>query len=58
MQKGIKLQTKHLEALIELHNITGTFARNIQHLFSGSDVQVLMDVLKAVYLPYESFKQR
>ncbi|KAI5389610.1 conserved oligomeric Golgi complex subunit 7 isoform X1 [Lathyrus oleraceus] len=58
MQKGIKLQTKHLEALIELHNITGSFARNIQHLFSGSDVQVLMDVLKAVYLPYESFKQR
>lgn len=58
MQKGIKLQTKHLEALIELHNITGTFARNIQHLFSGSDVRALMDVLKAVYLPYESFKQR
>ncbi|XP_058732904.1 conserved oligomeric Golgi complex subunit 7-like [Vicia villosa] len=58
MQKGIKLQTKHLEALIELHNITRSFARNIQHLFSGSDVQVLRDVLKAVYLPYESFKQR
>lgn len=58
MQKGIKLQTKHLEALIDLHSITGTFARNIQHLFSGSDVQILMDVLKAVYLPYESFKQR
>ncbi|KAJ1411935.1 Conserved oligomeric Golgi complex subunit 7 [Sesbania bispinosa] len=58
MQKGIKIQTKHLEALIELHNMTGTFARNIQHLFSGSDVRVLMDVLKAVYLPYESFKQR
>ncbi|XP_045828853.1 conserved oligomeric Golgi complex subunit 7 [Trifolium pratense] len=58
MQKGIKLQTKHLESLIELHNITGTFARNIHHLFSGSDVRVLMDVLKAVYFPYESFKQR
>ncbi|KAI9115329.1 hypothetical protein K1719_013648, partial [Acacia pycnantha] len=58
MQKGVKIQTKHLEALIELHNTTGTFARNIQHLFSDSDVQVLMDVLKAVYLPYESFKQR
>ncbi|KAK4285179.1 hypothetical protein QN277_001912 [Acacia crassicarpa] len=58
MQKGIKIQTKHLEALIELHNTTGTFARNIQHLFSDSDLQVLMDVLKAVYLPYESFKQR
>ncbi|XP_054816180.1 conserved oligomeric Golgi complex subunit 7 [Prosopis cineraria] len=58
MQKGIKIQTKHLEALIELHNTTGTFARNIQHLFSDSDLQVLMDVLKAVYLPYESFKHR
>ncbi|XP_028762015.1 conserved oligomeric Golgi complex subunit 7 [Neltuma alba] len=58
MQKGIKIQAKHLEALIELHNTTGTFARNIQHLFSDSDIQVLMDVLKAVYLPYESFKQR
>ena len=58
MQKGIKLQTKHLEALIELHNMTGTFARNIQHLFSVSDVRFLMDVLKSVYLPYESFKQR
>jgi len=58
MHKGIKIQTKHLEALIELHNMTGTFARNIQHLFSASDILVLMDVLKAVYLPYELFKQR
>lgn len=58
MQKGIKIQTKHLDALIELHNTTGTFARNVQHLFSDSDIQVLMDVLKAVFLPYESFKQR
>ncbi|CAJ1934141.1 unnamed protein product [Sphenostylis stenocarpa] len=58
MHKGIKIQTKHLEALIELHNMTGTFARNIQHLFSASDIRVLMDVLKAVYLPYELFKQR
>ncbi|KAL7183996.1 hypothetical protein ACSBR2_026213 [Camellia fascicularis] len=36
----------------------GTFARNIQHLFSESDLQVLLDTLKAVYLPYESFKQK
>ncbi|CAN0902534.1 Conserved oligomeric Golgi complex subunit 7 [Linum grandiflorum] len=56
--KGIKIQTKHLEALIELHNMTGIFARNIQHLFSESDLRVLMDTLKAVYLPYESYKQR
>jgi hypothetical protein len=32
--KGIKIQAKHLEALIELHNMTvlHTFARNVQHL--------------------------
>lgn len=58
MPKGIKIQTKHLEALIELHNMTVTFARNVQHLFSESDLRVLLDTLKAVYLPFESFKQR
>ncbi|KAK6926403.1 Conserved oligomeric Golgi complex subunit 7 [Dillenia turbinata] len=58
MPKGIKIQTKHLEALIDVHNMTGTFARNIQHLFSESDLQILLDTLKAVYYPYESFKQR
>lgn len=56
--KGTKLQDKHLGALIELHNMTGAFARNVQHLFSASDVQVLLSTLKAVYSPYESFKQR
>ncbi|KAG9452337.1 hypothetical protein H6P81_005241 [Aristolochia fimbriata] len=58
MPKGIKIQTKHLEALIELHNMTNTFARNIQHLFSESDVQVLLTTMKAVYSPYEPYKQR
>ncbi|XP_060189876.1 conserved oligomeric Golgi complex subunit 7 [Lycium barbarum] len=58
LPKGAKIQTKHLEALIELHNTTGSFARNIQHLFSDADPQVLLDALKAVYLPYESFKRR
>ncbi|KAK4796133.1 hypothetical protein SAY86_028459 [Trapa natans] len=58
MPKNIKIQRKHLEALIELHNMTGTFARNIQHLFSGSDLSSLMSTLKAVYLPYEPFKQK
>ncbi|KAM7499531.1 hypothetical protein LguiA_023945 [Lonicera macranthoides] len=56
-ESGVKIQIKHLEALIELHNMTGSFARNIQHLFSESDIQVLLDTMKAVYLPYESFKQ-
>ncbi|WOK98056.1 embryo yellow protein [Canna indica] len=54
--KGTKMLNKHLEALIELHNMTGAFARNIQHLFSESDVQVLLRTLKAVYSPYETFK--
>ncbi|XP_057805575.1 conserved oligomeric Golgi complex subunit 7 [Salvia miltiorrhiza] len=58
LPKGVKIHTKHLEALIELHNLTGSFARNIQHLFSDSNQHVLLDTLKAVYLPYETFKQR
>lgn len=58
LPKGVKIQTKHLEALIELHNLTGSFARNIQHLFSDSDLHVLLDTLKAVYFPHETFKQR
>ncbi|KAL2540072.1 conserved oligomeric Golgi complex component-related [Abeliophyllum distichum] len=58
LPKGVKIQTKHLQALIELHNITGSFARNVQHLFSDSDLHVLLNTLKAIYLPYETFKQR
>lgn len=58
MPKGIKLMTKHLEALIELHNMTGTFSMNIQHLFSDSDLQILLETFKAVYLPYETFKKK
>ncbi|XP_072995100.1 conserved oligomeric Golgi complex subunit 7 [Typha latifolia] len=58
MSKSTKLQNKHLEALIELHNMTGTFARNIQHLFSESDLAVLLSTLKSIYSPYESFKVR
>eukprot|EP00268_Persea_americana_P061451 TRINITY_DN7768_c0_g1_i1.p1 TRINITY_DN7768_c0_g1~~TRINITY_DN7768_c0_g1_i1.p1 ORF type:complete len:841 (+),score=175.88 TRINITY_DN7768_c0_g1_i1:285-2807(+) len=58
MTKGIKVQTKHLEALIELHNMTVAFAKNIQHLFSESELQALLNTLKAVYSPYESYKQR
>ncbi|XP_059666944.1 conserved oligomeric Golgi complex subunit 7 [Cornus florida] len=55
--KGVKIHTKHVEALIELHNMTGTFARNIQHLFSESELRNLLDTLKAVYSPYESLKK-
>lgn len=58
MPKGVKIQTRHLEALIDLHNMTGTFARNIQHLFSESDLNILINTLKAVYFPFEAFKQK
>lgn len=58
LSKGVKVQTKHLEALIDLHNTTGSFSRNIQHLFSNADLQVLLDTLKSIYSPYEPFKQR
>ncbi|CAL9072645.1 unnamed protein product [Musa textilis] len=56
MPKGTKILSRHLEALIELHNMTGAFAKNIQHLFSESDLQILLKTLKAVYSPYETFK--
>lgn len=58
MPKGSKIQIMHLTSLTELHNMTGTFARNIQHLFLESDIAVLLSTLKAVYSPYEPFKQR
>ncbi|KAK8934338.1 hypothetical protein KSP39_PZI014828 [Platanthera zijinensis] len=55
---GTKILDKHLEALIELHNMTTTFARNIQQLFAESDVQILISTLKSVYSPFEVYKQR
>ncbi|CAM0909323.1 unnamed protein product [Alopecurus aequalis] len=58
LPKSTKLQNKHLVALIELHNMTGTFARNIQQLFSESDLGVVLNALKAIYTPYETFKVR
>lgn len=58
MSKGTRVQTKHLESLIELHNMTGAFSRNIQHVFSESNLQVLLDTLRTVFSPYETYKQR
>lgn len=58
LPKGTKLQSTHLEALIELHNMTSTFGRNIQHLFAESDLPILFSALRAVYSPYETFKVR
>lgn len=55
---GNKILTRHLEALIELHNMTSSFAKNLHHLFSESEIPVLLDSLKAVYSPYDTFKQR
>uniref|UniRef100_A0A803M3Y9 Conserved oligomeric Golgi complex subunit 7 n=1 Tax=Chenopodium quinoa TaxID=63459 RepID=A0A803M3Y9_CHEQI len=57
MPKG-KIHSKHLDAMIELHNVTSTFARNIQHLFSESAMQVLLDTAKAIYSPFETFKKK
>ncbi|CAN6460799.1 unnamed protein product [Victoria cruziana] len=58
VSKGARLQTRHLEALMELHNMTSAFAKNIEHLFSGSDSQIIPHAIKAVYSPYEPYKQR
>lgn len=56
--KGIKINSKHLDAMIELHNVTNTFAKNIQHLFLETNTQVLLDTVKAIYTPFETFKQK
>lgn len=56
--RSIGIKTKHLEILIELHNMTGAFVRNINHLFSVADTTVLANTLRALYSPYESYKQR
>eukprot|EP00252_Welwitschia_mirabilis_P007981 TRINITY_DN19689_c0_g1_i1.p1 TRINITY_DN19689_c0_g1~~TRINITY_DN19689_c0_g1_i1.p1 ORF type:complete len:847 (-),score=167.14 TRINITY_DN19689_c0_g1_i1:101-2641(-) len=53
---GIK--TEHLETLIELHNMTGAFTRNLNHMFADTDVAILATTLRAIYSPYESYKQR
>ncbi|KAJ3672639.1 hypothetical protein LUZ60_007360 [Juncus effusus] len=58
LPKGTKLKSAHLDALIEMHNMTGIFARNIQHLFADSDLSVLLSTLKSVYSPFETFKVR
>ncbi|KAH7292646.1 hypothetical protein KP509_29G079000 [Ceratopteris richardii] len=57
-QKGEKLQHTQLGLLIALHNMTGTFARNIQHLFGSIESEDMVRVLSAIYSPYEGFKER
>jgi conserved oligomeric Golgi complex subunit 7 len=49
LPKSTKLQNKHLQALIELHNVTGTFARNIQHLFSESDLAIMLNTFSTYF---------
>jgi hypothetical protein len=56
--RSIGVKTKNLETLIELHNMTGAFARNINHLFAVADITVLENTLRDFYSPYESYKQR
>ncbi|KAM0889953.1 hypothetical protein ACQ4PT_027356 [Festuca glaucescens] len=58
LPKSTKLQNTHLVALIEVHNMTDTFARIIRHIFSESDRGILLDTMKAIYYPYEVFKVR
>eukprot|EP00249_Psilotum_nudum_P015430 c25323_g1_i1 orf=411-2639(+) len=53
-----RIQGAKLELLILLHNITGTFARNVQHLLATVDPADLVSTLRAIYLPYEMYKQR
>ena len=56
--RSIGVKTKILETLIELHNMTRDFARNINHLFAIADITVLENTLMVFYSPYESYKQR
>lgn len=56
--KTEKFQRTQLGLLITLHNMTGTFARNIQHLFNSIEEEDMVKVLKAIYSPYEGYKER
>lgn len=38
--------------------MTGSFARNVQHLLSAVDLAELARVLQAIYQPFEGYKQR
>ncbi|BBN04234.1 conserved oligomeric Golgi complex subunit 7 [Marchantia polymorpha subsp. ruderalis] len=55
VEKG---RSSRLGLLIALHNMTGEFAKNVQHLLSGFETPEVARVLKAVYVPYEGYKRR
>ena len=38
--------------------MTGDFARNINHLFAIADITILANTSRALYSPYDSYKQR
>ena len=38
--------------------MTKGFARNINHLFAIADIRVLANTSRALYSPYDSYKQR
>eukprot|EP00250_Pteridium_aquilinum_P011176 c19884_g1_i1 orf=304-2817(-) len=57
-QKTGKLQHTQLGLLITLHNMTGTFSRNVQHLFTLIEAEDLVNVLRGIYSPYEGYKER
>ncbi|KAL3694263.1 hypothetical protein R1sor_007914 [Riccia sorocarpa] len=53
-----KGRSSRLGLLIVLHNMTGEFAKNVQHLLSDFEASEVARVLKAVYVPYEGYKRR
>ncbi|KAJ7562275.1 hypothetical protein O6H91_03G062100 [Diphasiastrum complanatum] len=55
MQKG---ETTRLGTLIALHNTTGSFSKNFQHLLSGVELAEIAQVVKAIYSPYAVYKER
>ena len=57
-QKANKIQHTQLGLLITLHSMTGTFSRNVQHLLSAIEAEDLVNALRAIYSPYEGYKER
>ncbi|KAI5075080.1 hypothetical protein GOP47_0009156 [Adiantum capillus-veneris] len=57
-QKSENFEHTQLGLLITLHSMTGTFARNIQHLFDSIEAKDMAKVLNAIYSPYEGYKER
>lgn len=57
-RKGEKSHYTQLGLLIMLHNMSSTFARNVQRLFGFIEIEDMMKALRAIFSPYEGFKER